>query len=230
MLLRHLEGGTAVTHPYFSGTEPLIRLKLGVGLGAVCISRWRTKSCTSDKQKWPKHTEEKNVEIQRKKLVYKHILKPLVQFLVSKHHSLIKGTRTTCRSGWFQGWSRNNVRCAWNILSCQEVGKCSEQMGSGWRDSGANLEQQKNEGETEFWHLLKDVSPTHLLLTKGKWWCAVEKPSRHSTSSMWSMTKSPVIRHEDIMYPWRRPWEGACHLFSIPPNTALKSMHEKNIR
>ena len=26
----------------------------------------------------------------------------------------------------------------------------------------------KSEGETEFWHLLKDVSPKHLLLTKGK--------------------------------------------------------------
>ena len=60
-------------------------------------------------------------------------------------------------------------------------------MGSSWRELGANLEHQKSEGETEFWHLLEEVSPKHLLLTKGKW-CMVEKHSRHSASSMWSMT------------------------------------------
>lgn len=42
------------------------------------------------------------------------------QSLVFKHHSLIKGTRTTWRSDWLQGWSRDNTGWAWNILWCQK--------------------------------------------------------------------------------------------------------------
>ena len=68
----------------------------------------------------------------------------LVEHFSTKSES-IKGMRAPWRSNWLQGWSRENIKGAWNISWCWKT-KCLKKMDTCWKH--ANQSQGATNGQS----------------------------------------------------------------------------------
>ena len=93
---------------------------------------------------------------------------PVIQILVSKYHSLVKGTRVPRSRDWFEVWSRENTKWAWNISWCQKMRKCFRKDGDSLKGHRSQLEGAPNCPSKNFLrdkvnNVVLNYSPLHKL-------------------------------------------------------------------